>query len=689
MITHWHSGETIVGRLCVEGAKVDATTAQLRLPALLNNAVSRPTALPPAAIVVIRRLRDPLPRSLRIDQGDIRPPPAWQRALNDALDSLVADAARPALGSVPANAQAVVFLDRSELLASLAKDWCEGRVAACWWWQSLLRTGTVSQIAKELWQNAPEYVPAAFEQLAKAEVAAKFIETFSDAEARALLVSVARSFSLSALLSALNIISISDTLSAPGNQEANFALPSFSTEGSSGVRSRAEVAGPPWELYVSERERSGIGPERQSLLGIALMLQRAPIKVRASSFAREFGVWRRESASVNTMYFHDFAVDPTHEIARLTPPQASAAELAYHSSAANNSKEKSPAESLPELHPRILSGSGAHQTELTADQALPVIEMDDGSAEAPQQVTAANKQLLPALEQGSPTTLRNGRVDPSAEVKNFEIPIMAPTAFDEFPSDETQITTGFGGCFYLINLGLYLGLYGDFTTPEKPGIDLNIWDFIALVGGELAGDRIQDDPLWKLLTRLTGREEGEQPGRDFEPEAEWRLPVEWLEPFSKQSVAWSASHGRLRVFHSAGFLMLDVPLTTDDPLQQLKGKLKVYDYLHLLELDEGSSVTQQPQTRKGVGETSPTVRAWLDRLMPYVRARLQKALGLKETVDAGLMLCEQQARVCVTSTHVDLFIALAELPIEIRFAGLDRDPGWVPAAGKFIAFHFE
>jgi hypothetical protein len=28
------------------------------------------------------------------------------------------------------------------------------------------------------------------------------------------------------------------------------------------------------------------------------------------------------------------------------------------------------------------------------------------------------------------------------------------------------------------------------------------------------------------------------------------------------------------------------------------------------------------------------------------------------------------------------------LPLQIRFAGLDRDPGWVPAAGRFITFHF-
>ena len=36
----------------------------------------------------------------------------------------------------------------------------------------------------------------------------------------------------------------------------------------------------------------------------------------------------------------------------------------------------------------------------------------------------------------------------------------------------------------------------------------------------------------------------------------------------------------------------------------------------------------------------------------------------------------------------DLTLSLADLPIELRLAGLDRDPGWVPAAGRYIAFHF-
>jgi hypothetical protein len=43
----------------------------------------------------------------------------------------------------------------------------------------------------------------------------------------------------------------------------------------------------------------------------------------------------------------------------------------------------------------------------------------------------------------------------------------------------------------------------------------------------------------------------------------------------------------------------------------------------------------------------------------------------------------------VTATRVDVVFELKRLPLEVRMAGLDRDPGWVPAAGRFVAFHFE
>jgi hypothetical protein len=74
--------------------------------------------------------------------------------------------------------------------------------------------------------------------------------------------------------------------------------------------------------------------------------------------------------------------------------------------------------------------------------------------------------------------------------------------------------------------------------------------------------------------------------------------------------------------------------------------------------------------------------------MPYLRARLMRAIGLEDLHDLSRMVCEHRARVFVTTTHVDVELALAELPVAIRFAGLDRNPGWIPAAGRYIAFHF-
>jgi hypothetical protein len=80
---------------------------------------------------------------------------------------------------------------------------------------------------------------------------------------------------------------------------------------------------------------------------------------------------------------------------------------------------------------------------------------------------------------------------------------------------------------------------------------------------------------------------------------------------------------------------------------------------------------------------------WLSLIMPYVRVRLRVALGCESEAAAAATLCRHYARVRRTDTHVDVFFALSDLPLSIRLAGLDRDPGWVPAAGRTIAFHFE
>ena len=128
-------------------------------------------------------------------------------------------------------------------------------------------------------------------------------------------------------------------------------------------------------------------------------------------------------------------------------------------------------------------------------------------------------------------------------------------------------------------------------------------------------------------------------------------------------------------------MILDVPRDASDPLRQLQDELQVYSATSTFEL-------QHAALGSGIDGVSPLER-WLAWLMPYVRARLQYALGMADIDELARVVCEHQAHIYVSATHVDIFLALETLPIALRCAGLDRDPGWVPAAGRYIAFHFE
>src|SRR5262249_12996462 len=104
---------------------------------------------------------------------------------------------------VPANADAVLFADRAELLACLANDWLIGQLTLHWWWRGLLKAMDLRRNVIRAWLDAPVYAPAALAQLSRWGSAASFIQTFSAAEAQNLLRSIILQFSLWELHSAL------------------------------------------------------------------------------------------------------------------------------------------------------------------------------------------------------------------------------------------------------------------------------------------------------------------------------------------------------------------------------------------------------------------------------------------------------------------------------------------------------
>lgn len=247
--------------------------------------------------------------------------------------------------------------------------------------------------------------------------------------------------------------------------------------------------------------------------------------------------------------------------------------------------------------------------------------------------------------------------------------------------NETVIQTELGGLFYFVNLGIYIGLYGDFTTPRSPGIDLSIWDFITLMGRHLAGETAPDDPVWPLLAELAGRSDDAAPGAGFEPPDEWRLPITWLEAFSLETTwRWSSDDDRLRLLHGEGFVVLDVGRTNESPLIQLAREIETYGQAARAQIEPGDATHQDL--------VHTPLEQWLYRFVPYMQARLRSALGVTDDEEVQRLLIRRRARVQVTETHVDVHFLLDDLPVGIRTAGLDRDPGWVPAAGRYVAFHY-
>jgi hypothetical protein len=79
---------------------------------------------------------------------------------------------------------------------------------------------------------------------------------------------------------------------------------------------------------------------------------------------------------------------------------------------------------------------------------------------------------------------------------------------------------------------------------------------------------------------------------------------------------------------------------------------------------------------------------WLDRHLETLNARLQLALGEEQSSEIPAIVCRHHALIELTASCVHVHLALCHLPLDVRIAGLDRDPGWIPAAGRAVYFHF-
>jgi hypothetical protein len=602
----------------------------------------RPPGLPPSALLCVRRLRDPLPGELRLDTGALRPSVEWERAAADALARTAAAAARPARGPVPPGAEAVLFADRAELLASLARDWLGGDLGGRWWWPLLLHVRLpAGDAVAAAWLAAPEEVPAALELLAASRHAVAFVSLLPAAAAVELVEAVAAAHAV--------------PLPRGRRAVAAEALPRPLRSFASPRRGAAAIAAPvprsaPWRGVVPEADEPSLAPAAVALLGLALCLARSPGRARTPSFAAAVARRLEPGAPVEAA-----------PVARGAQAVRAAPELPIHSAEpvtkaattrpahrASRAPGAPPAVPSPREATGVPGARSRRAGSPSADAPVPAAPTAASRRAEPQ--TAPRRPPAAAVTPPTPST-----PSPAAEPE----PLLAGTR------------TELGGLFYLLNLALALGLYGDFTRPLDRPLRLDPWDLVALLGRELLRGEHAGDPVWALLARLAGRGPDEPPGARFRPPRDLRLPPDWVEPFGGDGTPWrfATTGGRLRVQHPAQFTVLDLPLGRNASVH-LARALRRY----------GS-----PPSAPGLflyEPDAPALERWARRLGAYVRTRLRLA-----GVETSALV--QPARVFVTATHVDVVAELEHLAVEVRVAGLDRDPGWIPAAGRDVRFHFE
>ena len=595
--------------------------------------------LPSQAIVIVRRLQASAP--------------AWP----DGHADLVTGPLRAALGAavrpaqqalVGAGVTTVWFADEAELLACMARDVLAEALSVRWWWPLLFGQAATPALVLQRWLGAPQAVPWALQAMSEGRPAAQgrqWLVQLGPAGRAALLQALARAYPVCAAVQAgVQAWDAAPQHARSGGRCAPWpGPPSVGQPGCAAAPHAAGLDGAALLLRLAEVLR--VAPQRAGSPALLAELRAAPLApwlvagaagaTGAGGAAPAAGVARRAGGAVGAL-------------------------------GTDGPGAARPAAALPwRVRPVV--------------ERVKAVSAQDGGGPGgpgPAQGAAATPTPLhhrawpPSAEArpAAPALRLRGPLPPSAAAGLA--PAAAAAAVPGLPSRAPSLLladhlhTQFGGVAFLLNVALSLGLYGDFTQPQRPGLELSPWRLLhtALVAGCARAGRADALTHWLLAraapeTRLA---------------APWQLPGTALQAFDADTRAWHAllGGGVWQLWHPAGFCVAHQVPHAEAPAL-LAGLQAPPQHL-----------VRHPWRRGGAAPR-------LSRLVwPLLRARLALALGLPARAAVALCL-PLPARVQARGERLDLHFRLDALPLALRLAGLDRDPGWLPAAGSDIRFHFD
>jgi hypothetical protein len=655
---------TTIEHVRLRRARLEAPAARQRLSYLFSSAALRPTAMPPAAVLVVRCMSDPLPgRIAREIESAAAPSVEWENAAQARLEEMYRSAARPATGAVPSSAEAVLFADQGELLACLALD-VDAYAANSWWWKSILRHRFPAQAGGwvEAWAEHPLYVPAAFEQLDGLGQAAKIVRRMSPWQAWRLLLAVGRAFGLpeSAFVAGGSKMGarqepetgISSSFKLLIGADAETAAAETRGQREADANRMGSAVPPPWEPYVAGRAVSeDLGVERRALLGVSLLLRSAPQLARSDALALRLRMWLESERAREGQSWSG----------NERPKDDAASSIRFVRFGADGGEPAAPV--------RLSGGSGEAAQPAQAESALRTAADGRGNA-------APTEEQLSGSEDGFADSLAGSIVSDAAAGSQDANPSFQSTAEKSGEQARVQFENGcrtrLGGVFYLVHL-LRQSMLLDFN------VGFGGWALLELLARCLLNGvpiDVGSDPAWAVLAQLDGRAEGTHPGSRFEPLPVYEAPERWLRNLDSSMRYVRFRSGWVELWHPEGFLTLDsreelVPRSSLSDCARLNRRQRRAFGLAASVCPLGLTVT-------------PELRRFLHFVLPYARWRLRQTTRNARVEEILL----RDGTLYVTHSHVDLVMGMNQIGIAARVAGLDANPGWTPELGKVIQFHF-
>jgi hypothetical protein len=490
---------------------------RLRVSRLLSAAHLDP-GLPRSAILVIRRVEDPMPEGIRVRDPAVRPPDRWQRAMRGSVARAWRRAARPLEGPVPARAPAVLFADPAEMLAALALDSLAGAVPSRWWWAALLRSpgdrgpGALARA----WLREARHVPATLALLAERGVAGRVVGTFQPAEANAILRSVAAEFGLASLER------VFAAGPARGGLGPDGSAPRPDPRADAPVVPHEEAV--PWAgLLADHAVPAGLGRVSRALLAVGLLLARAPLRAGSGAFASGMARWY---------------AGETEPASRGPTDRAVGSDLPGPSRFARPGGGRDGADPDPPAAGDTGTWAGHDPTTRGGDRARANAPAQPGPAgladgaplpPAPSGPAGpADGAPLPPAPSGDPDAAEAPAADPASPEVTRPVPSAATRP-------DLEVHSALCGVFYLINALRSTGWF-ERAAERLPGAPVATgWGWLELVArGLLGADAVPGDAVWRVLARLDGREhDGEPSSANPDASTQWFL-AEALPPLRRR-----------------------------------------------------------------------------------------------------------------------------------------------------------